>query len=209
MRNINKETEPKSLTEHRCNPPSDYENYAEKDDLRQSLVREQRGICCYCMQRIRPNSDSMKIEHWQCQGYVERQLDYKNLLGACLGSEGQAKKNQHCDTRKGDLNLSYNPADPNHDVESKLRFLGNGIIQATESEFDKEINEILNLNEGFLVSNRQATFEAITKFMDRNPSKAEIQKELRKWNGDSDDGPLEPFCQVVVYYLRKRLRKMP
>jgi hypothetical protein len=63
MRNIQKGSEPKSLTEHRCNTHSDYDNYADKEDLRVSLVKEQRGICCYCMQRIRSNSDDMKIEH--------------------------------------------------------------------------------------------------------------------------------------------------
>lgn len=52
MRNIRKGSEPASLTRHRCNTNSDYDNYPEKDELRESLVKEQRGICCYCMQRI-------------------------------------------------------------------------------------------------------------------------------------------------------------
>jgi len=41
MRNIQKKTEPTSLTQHRCNTNSDYDNYAGKDDLRASLVSEQ------------------------------------------------------------------------------------------------------------------------------------------------------------------------
>jgi hypothetical protein len=85
MRNIQKATEPQSLTQHRCNSNSNYDNYAEKDDLRKSLIDEQRGICCYCMQRIRPNPESMKIEHWQSQAlnkFPEKQLHCGNLLGA-------------------------------------------------------------------------------------------------------------------------------
>jgi len=210
MRNISKGAEPESLTRHRCNTNSDYDNYSEKDDLRESLVSEQRGICCYCTQRIRPNADGMKIEHWQCQSsFRNRQLDYSNLLGACLGGQGQAPENQHCDTRKGDRPLTYNPADPNHDVESKLGFLGDGNITSTDEVFNHEIKEILNLNERLLARNRKAILEAFRhEFMTKNPSKADIQKELRKWNGESDDKDLEPFCQVVVYYLRKKLRRM-
>jgi uncharacterized protein (TIGR02646 family) len=210
MKNISKEAEPESLNRHRCNTNSDYDNYPKKDNLRESLVGEQRGICCYCTQRIRPSADGMKIEHWQCQSrFPEKQLDYSNLLGACLGCQGQALERQHCDTRKGDLDLTYNPANPNHDVESKLAFLGDGTIQSTDTAFDSEINEILNLNERILVKNRKATLEPIESgFMTKKLSKADIQKELRKWNGESDDKDLEPFCQVVVYYLRKKLRKM-
>lgn len=210
MKNISKEAEPESLNRHRCNTNSDYDNYPKKDNLRESLVGEQRGICCYCTQRIRPSADGMKIEHWQCQSrFPEKQLDYSNLLGACLGCQGQALERQHCDTRKGDLDLTYDPANPNHDVESKLAFLGDGTIQSTDTAFDSEINEILNLNERILVKNRKATLEPIESgFMTKKLSKADIQKELRKWNGESDDKDLEPFCQVVVYYLRKKLRKM-
>lgn len=210
MKNISKGAGPESLNRHRCNTNSDYDNYPKKDNLRESLVGEQRGICCYCTQRIRPSADGMKIEHWQCQSrFPEKQLDYSNLLGACLGCQGQALERQHCDTRKGDLDLTYNPANPNHDVESKLAFLGDGTIQSTDTAFDSEINEILNLNERILVKNRKATLEPIKSgFMTKKLSKADIQKELRKWNGESDDKDLEPFCQVVVYYLRKKLRKM-
>ncbi len=210
MRNISKGAEPKSLTQHRCNTNSDYDNYPDKDDLRESLVLEQRGICCYCLQRIRPRSTAMKIEHWQCQArYPHRQLDYSNLLGACLGCQDQEPERHHCDTRKGDRDLTYNPADPNHDVESKLAFLGDGTLQSTETTFDQEINEVLNLNEGILKKNRKALLDSIKGgFMGNNPSKADIQKEIRKWNGELDDGLLEPFCQVVIYYLRKKLQRM-
>lgn len=210
MRNISKGTEPKSLTQHRCNTNSDYDNYPDKDDLRESLVLEQRGICCYCMQRIRPTSTAMKIEHWQCQArYPHRQLDYSNLLGACLGCQNQSLERHHCDTRKGDHDLAYNPANPTHDVERKLTFLGDGTLQSTEVIFDQEINEVLNLNEGILKKNRRALLDSIKdEFMGKNPSKADIQKEIRKWNGDLDDGVLEPFCQVAIYYLRKKLQRM-
>jgi uncharacterized protein (TIGR02646 family) len=210
MRNIHKNPEPTSLTQHRCNTNTDYDNYAEKDDLRESLVNEQRGICCYCMQRIQPESDKMKIEHWQSQDlYPHRQLEYKNLLGACKGGEGQKKDKQHCDTKKGNFDLTFSPANPDHDVESKIRFLGDGTVESMDSQFNKEINEVLNLNEGALVRNRKGVLEAFRQgLIKRQPSDADLRKQLRKWNGDNG-GDLDPFCQVVVYYLRKKIAKMP
>ena len=106
MRPIVKRPEPVSLTAHRKKPYSDYDNYQAKDNLRQALVTEQQGLCCYCMGRIRPVPASMKIEHWRCQKhYRGEQLKYRNLLGACLGGHGQPARLQHCDTRKGDSDL--------------------------------------------------------------------------------------------------------
>lgn len=209
MRNIQKATEPQSLTQHRCNTNSNYDNYAEKDDLRKSLVAEQRGICCYCMQRIRPNLESMKIEHWECQDkYPNRQLDYDNLLGACLGGTGKSRRDQHCDTRKGNDSVSFNPANLLHNVESKLQFLGDGTIQSNDVQFNQEINDVLNLNGSSLTRNRKAILSALQQgFMRENPSRIAIEKELSKWNGD-DGRDLEPFCQVVIYYLRKKLKRM-
>jgi uncharacterized protein (TIGR02646 family) len=209
MRNIQKKSEPKSLTQHRANTNSDYDNYPQKQDLRDILVGEQKGICCYCMQRIKAESTKMKIEHWQCQDrYPHQQLDYNNLLGACLGGEGQEPERQHCDTKKGNRDLLYNPANRFDDVESKLRFLRDGQIESDDPQFNQEINDVLNLNENRLVRNRKAALDAFQQgFMGKNPTKAGIEKALREWNGENGE-VLQPFCQVVVYYLRKKLKRM-
>ena len=125
MRMIKKEAEPPSLTKHRNNSHNDIDNYDydEKEKLRQSLVNEQRGLCCYCMRRIHPNRNSMKIEHWQSKAHhPDKQLDYKNLLGACLGGQGQPVPLQHCDTRKGDRVLKWNPADSSHSIEARILY---------------------------------------------------------------------------------------
>ena len=86
MRAITKDPEPMSLTVHRQTPHCDYDNYAAKDDLRNALVSEQRGLCCYCMGRIHNEPTTMKIEHWWCRAHHSgEQLNYRNLLGACRG----------------------------------------------------------------------------------------------------------------------------
>jgi hypothetical protein len=45
----NLKNEPKSLRLHRQKSVSNYDNYAEKDDLRRALLEEQGYLCCYCM----------------------------------------------------------------------------------------------------------------------------------------------------------------
>jgi uncharacterized protein (TIGR02646 family) len=93
MRTINKGREPASLAQHRCVAHADYDNYTDKDTLRISLVTEQRGICCYCLTRIRPSNSGMKIEHWHCRdNYSGEQLDYKNLIGRVFGRRRAIKE---------------------------------------------------------------------------------------------------------------------
>jgi hypothetical protein len=70
--------------------------------------------------RVRNGPTTMKIEHWQCRSrYDDQQLNYRNLLGACLGGHGQPLHLQHCDTRKGDSDLQWNPADAAHHIETR------------------------------------------------------------------------------------------
>ncbi len=205
MRTIQKNGEPTSLTAYRQQCHADFENYADKDALRHSLVSEQRGLCCYCQSRIHPNAASMKIEHWQCQAtHPARQLDYRNLLGACKGNQGRPEREQHCDTRKGNAELCFCPADPAHSIETKIRFLGDGRIQSPDADFDRQLNEILNLNWDCLVRNRKAVLDAFQQRLGSG-KKLDPTKELPKWDG-SQSADLPEFSQVVVYYLNKKLR---
>jgi hypothetical protein len=34
-----------------------------------------------------------------------------------------------------------------------------------------------------------------------------LERWLRDWDGESTKGELNPFCQVVVYWIRKRLAR--
>lgn len=151
----------------------------------------------------------MKIEHWHSQSrYEAERLDYSNLLGACMGNEGHYAKDTHCDTRKGERDLARNPANPLHRVENIIQFLGDGRITSTDPAFDAELNEVLNLNLKFLVNNRKEILTAFQGLLKRRQlSRPKLEKLLRKWNGESDTADLEPFCQVVVYWLRKRLKR--
>jgi len=206
VRSIRKGPEPRSLVEYRNSAHSNYDNFADKDTLRAFLLAEQGGLCCYCLSRIR--HDNMKIEHWHCQSHHEsEQLDYSNLLGACKGNEGRRPAEQHCDTAKGDLTLSRNPANPDHRVVDLVRFPADGRIASDDPAFDTELNEVLNLNYSRLKENRKATLDGFLRGLPKSGElqRAKLEGWLHEWNEVSHNGELRPFCQVVVHWLRKRL----
>lgn len=210
MRTINKRSEPNSLTQHRCSADASFENYPAKDDLRRSLVAAQRGICCYCLSRIRPEPGAMKIEHWHSQSTCpEEQLAYSNLLASCRGGDGHSREVQHCDTFKGDKNLSVNPANPSSGIEARVRFLSNGRIQAEDDPFQRELEEILNLNLPFLINNRKAALDEFTKSLRKTGSltSSGLERLRRRWNGESHNSDLVPFCQAIIYWLNKKLAR--
>jgi len=214
MRAIAKGPEPPSLTAHRLTPYCDYDNYAGKDDLRHAMTIEQRGICCYCMGRILNGPTTMKIEHWRSQAhYPGEQLNYRNLLGACLGGEGQPWSLQHCDTRKGDRDLQWNPADSAHRIEVRVRYELDGSIRSDDAEFDRQLNQVLNLNLAVLKNNRKGALTAILDWWKsekeriRGPvAREQFERERERFAAGA--GRLAPYCQVVVWWLEQRLFRM-
>jgi len=215
MRAITKVPEPPSLTAHRQTLHCDYDNYADKDALRHALATEQRGICCYCMGRLRNGRTTMKIEHWRCQsGYPGEQLDYRNLLGACLGGDGQPPRLQHCDTRKGDRDLQWNPADPDHRIETRIRYEADGSIRSDDAVFSAQLDDVLNLNLPILKNNRKQLLDGILEWWRREkarlhgpvPRERFARERSRRTDGQ---GELDPFCQVAVWWLDQRLARMP
>jgi hypothetical protein len=67
----------------------------------------------------------------------------------------------------------------------------------------------LNLNKKLLQNNRKKVFAAFQRELEKRGhlSKPVLERMLRQWNGESDHDPLNEFCQVIVYWLRKRLKR--
>jgi uncharacterized protein (TIGR02646 family) len=209
VRTITKGPEPASLTQHRQTPHCDYDNYVEKADLRQALVTEQRELCCYCMGRIQDAPTKMRIEHWQAQSrFPAMQLDYRNLLGACLGGEGRPSHLQHCDTRKGDSALQWNPADPAHHIETRIRYEMDGSIRSNEAVFDDQLNDVLNLNLPVLRNNRKGVYDALLEWLrsEKRRNQGPIPRErIERERARLAAGDLAPYGQVAVWLLGQRL----
>ena len=214
MREISKGPEPASLTLHRHSPPCDYDNYTGKADLRPALVAEQRGLCCYCMGRIHNGPAAMKIEHWRCQtSYPAEQLNYRNLLGACLGGHGQPAHLQHCDTRKGNSDLQWNPADPAHHIETRVRYEMDGAIRSDDPAFDNQLDDVLNLNLSLLQNNRKSVLDAVLDWWKREKARIGGPVPRERFVRERDkciagNAELTPYCQIAAWWLGQRLARM-
>ncbi|NLR59384.1 TIGR02646 family protein [Chitinophaga polysaccharea] len=209
MRQITKIKEPNSLAKHRQQEHADYDNYEEKDDVRNTTCAEQRGICCYCMGSISPDLKYMKIEHFKCQeSFPEEQLKYYNLLGACKGNEGRPVKEQHCDTFKGKKILTFHPCDTQRNVGAMLEYNNDGSINSKNGLLNSELENVLNLNVSKLKAARKGVLdgfkETLRKYNGKPPANSLI-KWLNEWEGTSNQNNLRPYCMVVAYWIRKKL----
>lgn len=209
MKYIKKRNEPVSLKKFRAIPGARYDDYREKDELRQALILEQGFICCYCLRRIK--LETMHIEHWKPQSlYPQNQLDYKNLLAACDGNEGKPLHLQHCDKRKGNREITINPTHPS--CETLEKFRSNGEVYSDNETVDQELNTILNLNIQTHIINRKYVLDHVIQRLtaenrDGTWSKTLLKKELREWEGLSADGKYESYCRIVIFFLEKKLAK--
>jgi len=151
----------------------------------------------------------MKIAHWHSQDlHPDEDLAYSNLLGACKGNEGKPPSQQHCDTRQGNRDIKFNPANPDHRVDQRVKYLEDGTIESDDEEFNEQIEKVLNLNAQFLQQRRRETLQLFLESLGTGEMKRSAwEKLLAKQNGDSHNGNLEPYCQIIVFWLRKRLAK--
>ena len=188
------------------------DNYDDKDSLRAALVRDQRGLCCYCMTRVEATGTRMKIEHWRCQSrHADLELAYSNLLGACLGGHGQPEALQHCDTRKGEQDLKFNPADLDHRIEQRIRFEMDGTIASGDADFNSQLSKVLNLNLTLLKNRRKSVLTAILEWWKGEKERlkgpvpdALLVRERARRVGDGA-GSFTPFEPVALWWLDQRL----
>lgn len=215
MRRIVKRKEPRSFTEHRVASHATYDNIPTraKGELRSALVKEQGMLCCYCMGRIIDDSSTTKLEHWAPRSqYPERQLEYRNILAACSGGSGGPSQ-QHCDKRKGDQNITIDPRAPS-EHPSRLRYREDGTICVDDETLRIDIDEKLNLNIPKLKNNRK---DALAAYVDalkrrfgstRGWSDAQLRKEFARLDQRSGTRAFEPYVEVLLYWLRKRIERI-
>ncbi|MBS4797885.1 MAG: TIGR02646 family protein [Haemophilus parainfluenzae] len=182
----------------------------EKTDIQESLLEEQGALCAYCMCRI--DKDNMKIEHWNPQSIAPNlSLDYQNMLGVCKGGEGNSKKFQHCDTKKGNITISYNPADKDHIMKLKIKYDKDGSIYSEDDKFKNELNDVLNLNLPWLKENRKSALigyqRAFNQKYERHVNdRATLEREISKLCSVNKEGKKEPYHGIILYFLNKKLK---
>lgn len=210
---IHKLPAPLSLADYKREGSTDYEAFPYKADIRASLVAEQKGICAYCMGRI--SVDTMKIEHFKSQSYCkdhnqpELAVDYANMLGCCKGNEKHPLDQLTCDSRKGNKELLYNPANPDNYAKLKIRYLDDGTIKSDDAAFDEQLNSVLNLNAAFLKHNRRDVIDGAKNALNYKAgrrTKSQIQNMIAKISSLTD-GMYTPYFYAAVGYLEKQLAR--
>lgn len=75
----------------------------------------------------------------------------------------------------------------------------------------RDLDEVLNLNVRSLRENRKAVVKGMKDALQRKHpdgwSPAVIERELRRWREPDDGGKYREYCQVVVFWLEKRLAR--
>jgi uncharacterized protein (TIGR02646 family) len=209
MFEILKGNEPVSLTAYRMQPDADYDGpqfTPVKNDIREQTLREQGATCAYCMQRI--YLGKMKVEHWKPQRIAALRLSYKNLLGCCMGNEGEGPNDQTCDTKKADSLLKYSPAEAEHMTSTRCDYSGDGKISSKDTEFDLQLNQVLNLNYTKLVKYRSAAIDSVRQKLHQKEgtcSKNDIRKLIESVSTVNDRSAHKPFYGTMINYLQKKL----
>lgn len=212
MRLIRKGPEPSPLLAFRKTAGARYGGLPSdtKSAMREALVREQHGLCCFCMQRIEPTVSPelrVKIAHWMPQAIDEsRDLQWQNLFAACAGNEGAPFEHQHCDTRQGNDPLTINPLEASH--VASLTYSSLGAIRSSRDELQKDIDERLNLNNAALCARRREAVIAMTNALGRLrgvPFKRhDIERAIVRCGTPDERGYLPEFAAALEAWLRRR-----
>lgn len=217
MRYIQKKEEPKSLTKYKKNKNAYFDGYKEKDDIRESLLKEQGYLCGYCMCRIQ-GAKNTKIEHLTPQSTLDEKaaLNYKIMMGVCHGNEkkGHASKCLTCDAHRGNEPLKVTPYNP-HCIEL-IKYKSNGRIYSEDAEILKDLDVTLNLNYdgtgAYLMKNRREVLNACKRKLSKlqeegNWNNALLKRILKEYEEPDSEGKLKPYSGIAVWYLKKRLKK--
>ncbi len=200
MRMIKKTRAPRSFQQYIRAENATFEDMDKvvKDDLRESLINEQEGVCAYCQQTLKV--EKVKIEHYCEQsicngedGMEDKRLDYSNLLAVCLGVGGKPTI-QHCDTYKANfdkdsgLPIKVNPQLKPH--INTISYSSTGLIRSSNKNYDEEMNKFLNLNTRYLKDLRKRKWSKILRIgtdkkgkLNKNKLRKVIEEELEMTEG--------------------------
>lgn len=210
---IKKQKEPDAWLKYRLTDGVDYQAIPELVD---SLYQEQGYICAYCMRRIphrdKTSTEDHRVEHMLSrENHDDKKLDYSNMVICCPGHIGDEN---HCDKKKGSADISFSPL--NQDFINTLSYSSSGVIKSSDKTFNKELNDVLNLNTILLVQNRKGMIDEIVKQVKRYVKrkgaldKAFLSRMIEKFSSmhrNEDKFEYYPYCGVAVFYLQSKLVK--
>ncbi|MDO9517070.1 MAG: retron system putative HNH endonuclease [Methanosarcinaceae archaeon] len=178
-------------------PTYEYLNDPEKREVKDSLMKEQGFICCYCERQL--TDDDSHIEHFNPQSNkAVDTLDYTNMLCSC---QDQLKKGEprHCGVLKDnwfDKDLLISPLDSN--CEGRFVYTADGKIQpANESDYAATMTiEKLKLDIGILNDFRK---KAIEPFLDEDLGDSDFLKFVNGYLKKNSDDTFNEFWTTIDY----------
>jgi len=201
MRPINKGSEPADFTQWKkgespdWNPGwDDLDGTAIKSTVKESLLREQGYVCCYCEQQVK-KADS-HIEHLESRhDFPQRSLDYTNLLACCTRAK-------HCGSRKGHRSLRVHPLLT--DCREYFIFTGSGDVRPTDvparNEMAREAISILGLDIPKLVAIRRNALDGFIQELEKvekvEPERAKAM--LARIDARDEEGRNTPFASAIL-----------
>ena len=197
-----------------------------KDQVRESLMKEQGHLCAYCMRRI-PDSRILEedirlskvyIEHWKAresneQSTENKGLDYNNLFAVCSGNEkapgARRRKNRHftCEKRRDSESLKVNPLDEST-IET-IYYSMDGTMMSTDSQIEDDINRRLNLNCNkeavVLPQYRKEVLDTVMEYLAEQDGDYydNCEEQLQMWENEED--PKTPYIGIAIWWLKKEL----
>lgn len=176
----------KNLVNDNWQPTYDDLSGQEKKDVKNALIAEQGGICCYCETIL--NYGDSHIEHLDPQSNNEAgRLDFNNMLCSCQQKLDKGEP-LHCGNSKGDEIIPITPL--MSDCESKFKYTYNGQILHIDEASELTIKH-LQLNIDKLNKLRESAIDSILYLdpvakdvlLPEDESKQFVEKYLQKNNG--------------------------
>lgn len=160
--------------------------------LRNTLLHEQKGLCCYCETRI--DNGDFHVEHFRpkdSEMFPQLQLAYDNLH-ACCRKTALGGVDEYCGHKKAnvfDTDL-ISPLEPDCAVHFQYDMMGG--VSGTDQRGNITI-AILNLNSKLLVRSRKSLIEEFED-LDDEDYLIEIAHHL-----DGTANPLGEFYTTIKY----------
>lgn len=176
-----------------------------------SLLKEQGGLCAYCMRGI--NEAGAHVEHIVPQsrgagGDDPASVDYQNMLAVCDGFAGE-HIGLTCDKSRGDTALVVNPLRP--ETLKGIRYQRDGVITSDDPDVKRDLTQTLNLNHPRHRDARLSVYKGRRKMLENKARKdgdAAVASFCARYVEEhlSDPGSRKPYDGVLIYFMQKRAR---
>ena len=82
-----------------------------------------------------------------------------------------------------------------------------GTIRSDDPQFDRQLNEVLNLNLKWIKNQRKAILDAVLHWWRKQRGSASRQQRVEREIERRSSPPLAPYVQVAIWWLERKLAR--